>query len=520
MVEPDTVISIRGVGKQFNAVRALNDVSFDVVRGELHAVMGENGAGKSTLMKVLSGVYSEYEGELFLRGKLVRFQSTRDAEDAGIGIIHQELNLVEQLSVAANIFLGREIKRSVWMLNRSVGILNQGAMDRCAAELLTQLESIISPRALVSSLRVGDQQLVEIAKAISLEAEILIMDEPTSALTESEVARLYGVIDRLRKRGVTILYISHKMDEVFRLADRITILRDGQFVQTVERASATPRSVAHLMVGREIEPARRRETNQAAKTVLETKSLSLAWPGHPRGWRLKDIHFQLNRGEILGFAGLMGAGRTELLECLYGASSVPPQGQLIVHGVNRQFSHPAEAMKAGLAMVTEDRKRLGLFSRMTVRENTTICSLQDCATLGVLSRMRELAATHQQIQALSIKSRGPEALITSLSGGNQQKCIIGRCMLTTPSILLLDDPTRGVDIGAKAELYQLMEQLAADGVAIIVTSSELPELLTVSDRILVLCEGVITGEFTREEATEQRIMEAATQQPHLALCDN
>ncbi len=505
MTESDPVISIRGIGKRFNAVRALNNVSFDVMPGELHAVMGENGAGKSTLMKILSGVHSEYEGEVLLRGKPVRFQSTRDAEDAGVSIIHQELNLVEQLTVAANIFLGRETKRAF-------GILNQGAMDRRAAELLSQLESNISPRALVSSLRVGDQQLVEIAKAISLEAEILIMDEPTSALTESEVARLYGVIDRLRKRGVTIIYISHKMDEVFRIADRITVLRDGQFVQTVDRTDATPRSIAHLMVGRDIEPARRREGNQASIVVLETKKLSLEWPGHPRGWRLKDIHFKLNRGEIIGFAGLMGAGRTELLECLFGASSVQPQGQLIVHGKLSHFSHPAEAMNAGIAMVTEDRKRLGLFAQMTVRENTTLCSLQSCSTAGVLSRMRELAATEKQTRSLAIKSSGPEALITSLSGGNQQKCIIGRCMLTKPSILLLDDPTRGVDIGAKAELYQLMEQLAADGVAIIVTSSELPELLTVSDRILVLCEGVLTGEFTREEATEQRIMEAATLQ--------
>ena len=497
------VISIRSIGKQFNAVRALHNVSFDVQPGELHAVMGENGAGKSTLMKILSGVYSEYEGELALHGHPVRFQSTRDAEDAGVSIIHQELNLVEQLSVAANIFLGREQKFAL-------GILNQSAMDRKAADLLQQLESNISPRALVSTLRIGDQQLVEIAKAISLNAEILIMDEPTSALTESEVARLYGVIDQLRKRGVTILYISHKMDEVFRLADRITVLRDGQFVQTVNRVDATPRSIAHLMVGRDVEPARRRDVTLNAPVVLETKSLSLAWPNQARGLRLKDINFQLHRGEILGFAGLMGAGRTELLECLFGASNPPPQGQLIVQGQERSFAHPAEAMQAGIAMVTEDRKRLGLFAHMTVRENTTVCALPNCATAGVVSRSREQTATASQIKSLSIKTNGSEAMITSLSGGNQQKCIIGRCMLTNPSILLLDDPTRGVDIGAKAELYQLMEQLAADGVSIIVTSSELPELLTVSDRILVLCEGVITGEFTREEATEQRIMEAAT----------
>ncbi len=504
MTNPSTpVISIRGIGKQFNAVRALHDVSFEVMPGELHAVMGENGAGKSTLMKILSGVYSDYEGEIALHGHPVRFQSTRDAEDAGVSIIHQELNLVEQLSVAANIFLGREFKLPL-------GILNQPAMDRRAAELLRQLESNISPRALVSTLRIGDQQLVEIAKAISLNAEILIMDEPTSALTESEVARLYSVIDQLRNRGVTILYISHKMDEVFRLADRITVLRDGQFVQTVDRAEATPRSIAHLMVGRDVAPARRREATVGAPVVLETKQLSLAWPGHSRGWRLKDVSFQLHRGEILGFAGLMGAGRTELLECLFGASSPQPQGQVLVHGREQSFAHPAQAMQAGIAMVTEDRKRLGLFAHMTVRENTTVCALPSCSTAGIVNRSREHVATETQIKSLQIKTAGSEAMITSLSGGNQQKCIIGRCMLTNPSILLLDDPTRGVDIGAKAELYQLMEQLASDGMSIIVTSSELPELLTVSDRIIVLCEGEITGEFKREDATEQRIMEAAT----------
>lgn len=502
-VEP--IISIRNVGKRFNAVQALQDVSFDVLPGELHAVMGENGAGKSTLMKILSGVYSQYEGELAFRGEIVRFSGTRDAEEAGISIIHQELNLVEQLSVAANIFLGRESRRAL-------GVLNQSEMDRRASELLNQLESKISPRALVSTLRIGDQQLVEIAKALSLEAEILIMDEPTSALTEAEVARLYSVIDRLRQRGVTIIYISHKMDEVFRLADRITVLRDGQFVQTVAKTETDPRRVAHLMVGREIDPARRRRSIQDAPVVLETRSLSLAWPGHSRGWRLQHINFQLHRGEVLGFAGLMGAGRTELLECLFGASSPAPSGQLLVNGQSVQFTHPAQAMRAGIAMVTEDRKRLGLFAHMSVRENTSVCALSDFAQAGMILRGQEVAAVKSQIAALSIKTNGTEAAITSLSGGNQQKCIIGRCMLTRPNILLLDDPTRGVDIGAKAELYQLMEQLAADGVAIIVTSSELPELLTVSDRILVLCEGAITGEFSREEATEQRIMEAATAQ--------
>lgn len=496
------IISIRHVGKQFAAVRALDDVSFDIAPGELHAVMGENGAGKSTLMKILAGVLTDYEGELVIKGQTVRFKSTRDAEAAGISIIHQELNMVEELSVAANIFLGREV--ASWLG------LNQREMDRRAAELLAELECTISPVALVSSLRVGDQQLVEIAKALSLRSDILIMDEPTSALTESEVARLYRVIDRLRQRGVTIIYISHKMDEVFRLADRITVLRDGRFVQTVDRADTNPRQIAHLMVGRDIQPSQRHQLPPGAPVVLEVKSLSLPWPGHSRGWRLRDINFTLHRGEVLGIAGLMGAGRTELLECLFGASPLAPQGQVCIEGRPQTFGHPAEAMRAGIAMVTEDRKRLGLFLHQTVRDNITVCSLSSSATLGVVNRAHEHSNAQAQIQSLRVKTAGPEASITSLSGGNQQKCIIGRCMLTKPKILLLDDPTRGVDIGAKSELYRLMEQLAAEGMAILVTSSELPELLTVSDRILVLSEGELTGEFNRAEATEHKIMEAAT----------
>lgn len=498
----EPIISIRGVGKQFAAVRALDNVSFDIVPGELHAVMGENGAGKSTLMKILAGVLTEYEGELQVKGQTVHFEATRDAEAVGISIIHQELNMVEELSVAANIFLGREV--ASWFC------LNQREMDRQAAALLAELECNISPVALVSSLRVGDQQLVEIAKALSLRSDILIMDEPTSALTESEVARLYRVIDRLRQRGVTIIYISHKMDEVFRLSDRITVLRDGRFVQTVDRADTNPRQIAHLMVGRDIQPSQRHQLPPGAPVVLEVKDLSLRWPGHSRGWRLRNINFQLHRGEVLGIAGLMGAGRTELLECLFGASPLAPQGQILIEGRAHTFDHPAEAMRAGIAMVTEDRKRLGLFLHQSVRENITVCSLTDGAALGVVNHVQESRNALEQIQSLRVKTAGPEASITSLSGGNQQKCIIGRCMLTKPRILLLDDPTRGVDIGAKSELYRLMEQLAAAGMAILVTSSELPELLTVSDRILVLSEGELTGQFDRAEATEHKIMEAAT----------
>ncbi len=495
-------IAIRHITKHFPGVTALDDVSFEIAQGELHAIVGENGAGKSTLMKVLSGVITEYEGELQLRGKPVRFSGTRAAEAAGISIIHQELNLVDPLPVAANIFLGREHRRG-WLLDNR-------RMDREAEALFEQLQCRIDPRSLVSELRVGDRQLVEIAKALSLEADVIIMDEPTSALTEAEVARLDGVIEHLRSRGVTILYISHKMDEVFRLADRITVLRDGRFVRTLDRAEATPRQIAHFMVGREIEVAAAHSGRQPGETVLAVENLSLPRVGHPGQWRLQDISFSLRRGEVVGIAGLMGAGRTELFECLFGASPVPPSGRIILNGEKVAFEHPAQARAAGVALVTEDRKRLGLFPQLNVRANITVSSLRQMATGGMVRGGRERAVAAQSVGQLVVKTAGTEAAITSLSGGNQQKCIIARWLLTEPDVLLLDDPTRGVDVGAKAELYRLIDELCGRGLGIVITSSELPELLAVCDRILVMREGRLVAEFPREAFREETIMEAAT----------
>jgi ABC-type sugar transport system ATPase subunit len=497
------LILIEQIGKQFPGVLALDGVTFDVQAGHLHAIVGENGAGKSTLMKVIAGVLGDYSGNLRLRGEIMQFADTRAAERAGVSIIHQELNLVEGLSAAANIFLGRE-KRT------RLGLLDDRAMQQASRELLTALECHVAPDQAVGLLRVGDQQLIEIAKALSQEADILIMDEPTSALTEAEVARLYRVIDRLRARGVTILYISHKMDEVFRLADRITVLRDGRHVVTKNKVDTNPRELTHLMVGREIEAVHLNTTRQPGEIVLQVEGLSLPWPGHARAWRLQDIRFSLRRGEILGIAGLMGAGRTELLECLFGASSEPPQGDVRLAGQPVSFQHPADALAAGVALVTEDRKRLGLFPDFTVGRNISLCALRELAAAGIVRSSQEQLAVQSSISKLGIKTAGAEAAITSLSGGNQQKAIIARWLLTEPKILLLDDPTRGVDVGAKAELYRLMDQLCQTGLGILVTSSELPELLTLCDRILVLCEGRLTGEFSRAEATEQAIMEAAT----------
>ena len=499
----DPIVSLRKIGKTFPGVRALSDVTFDIAQGELHAICGENGAGKSTLMKILSGVINDYDGELCVSGELVQFRGTRDAESASISIIHQELNLVEQLSVAANIFLGRELRNSI-------GLRSDRAMELAAKELLEDLETDIDPRALAGSLRVGDQQLVEIAKALSLKSQILIMDEPTSALTESEVARLYRVIAKLRERGATILYISHKMDEVFQLSNRITVLRDGCFICTLKTTETNASEITKWMVGRELDSLDLGGRSAPGEVLLEVKNLSLVWPGHARGYRLKDVSFHLRSGEVLGIAGLMGAGRTELMECLFGASEQPVQGTMLLGGKQYCPSHPTEACRAGIALVTEDRKRLGIFPSMNVGQNISICALAGTLRGGFLSRKLEQDATSNMVGKLQVKTAGLESAITSLSGGNQQKCIVGRWLLTHPKILLLDDPTRGVDVGAKSELYRLINKLCQDGLGVIVTSSELPELLTLSDRILVLSEGRMTAEFSREDATQEKIMHAAT----------
>ena len=502
------VIEVRNITKRFPGVVALKNVSLAVMPGELHAIVGENGAGKSTLMNCLSGVITDYEGQVLLRGRPVRFRRTTDAQQAGIAIIHQELNLVEELSAAANIFLGRE-------KTRLLGMLDQRSMRRHAAAVLEQLECRIDPGQPVRTLRVGDQQLVEIAKALSLRSEILIMDEPTSALTAAEVERLFRVIQRLRQDGVTILYISHKMDEVFRLADRITVLRDGQHVATLPRHSTTAREITHLMVGREIEAVDLGGPRTPGPVLLEVRGLCLSWPGHARKWRLWNVNLQLRSGEILGLAGLMGAGRTELLECLFGASSTPPLGEILLDGRSVRFRHPLDAMRSGMALLSEDRKRLGIFANLSVGANITICVLEQLTRLGVIRPQFEARVAGEAAERLALRGAGLQAPITTLSGGNQQKAIIARWLLTRPRVLLLDDPTRGVDVGAKAELYRIMDRLCREGLGIILTSSELPELISLCDRIMVLCEGHVTGQLSRAEATEQRIMELATQRPNV-----
>ncbi len=495
------------ISKNFGGVRALRDVSVTAPAGEVHALCGENGAGKSTLMKILAGAIVDYDGEIRLNGRAVRFSGPREAEDAGIRIIYQELNLVLQLTVADNIFLGRERVRGGWL-----GWLDERTMEDRVRRLFDRLGAPISPRARVGDLRIGDQQMVEIAKALAFEASIVIMDEPTSALSDSEVARLFRVIEDLRRSGATVLYISHKMNEVFRLADRVTVLRDGQFVASAPRAEITPDQVVRWMVGREIAALDYRPHPIQQRAILEAEGLSLAAPAGSGRPNLQSINFAVRAGEVVGVAGLLGAGRTELLEAIYGATPTTPEGTIRLEGRPVRFRHPDEAIRAGVAMVTEDRKSLGLFDRMTVAENITLRRLPEL-TFGrtpLVNPRAERKAVAWSIRELSIKTDGGDAPVTSLSGGNQQKCIIARWLLVEPKLLLLDEPTRGIDVGAKSEIYQLIRRLAAQGRAILMTSSELPELLAVADRIIVLCEGRITAEIPRAEATEEAIMHAAT----------
>jgi ABC-type sugar transport system ATPase subunit len=492
---------MEGISKSFGGVQALRGVDFEAVAGEVHAVCGENGAGKSTLMKILAGVLGGYEGRVLLEGRPVRFTGPREAEDAGIRIIHQELNLVPHLTVAANLFLGRERRKGLFLDDR--------AMEAAAERMFGELGTPIDPRARVGSLRIGDQQMVEIAKALLFDAAVLIMDEPTSALSDAEVARLFRVIADLRARGTTVLYISHKMNEVFTIADRVTVLRDGRLVARARREEVERAQVVRWMVGREIAAFEFEKSGELGPPLLELRGLTqrATGPGRPA---LSGIDLTLRAGEVLGVAGLLGAGRTELLEALFGAVPVA-SGEIRLKGQVVRFRSPRDAIRAGIALVTEDRKALGLFPDLTVRENITLVELRRLAGLGgVVRRGAERRAVETAIGRLGIKTDGPEAPVTSLSGGNQQKCVIARWLLTEPLVLLLDEPTRGIDVGAKAEIYALMRRLAGQGMGIVMTSSELPELLAVCDRIAVLCEGRLTAVLDRGEATEERIMEAAT----------
>jgi ribose transport system ATP-binding protein len=498
------MLEIRAVSKSFPGVRALHAVSFTVEHGEVHALVGENGAGKSTLMKILSGAYSDFQGDLMLDGQPLVLGGPRDAQLRGIATIYQELNLIPELTVAENIFLGREPRTAT-------GLLDVARMDDEARGLLDRLNLAIPPNRPVKWLRVGEQQLVEVAKALSLDARLLILDEPTSALSQAEIERLFAVIAALKAHGVTMIYISHKFDEIFRIADRVTVLRDGELVGTLPIAEADQPTLIRMMVGRDLSDLFPKSAAPIGAEALRVENLHLAPEGERAGRSLHDISFQVQRGEIVGIAGLMGAGRTELLEAVYG---VYPErrvrGTVAVDGQPRRIASPRDAIRAGLAFVTEDRKTQSLILISSVAHNLTLAALNRFLRLNILRRREEDVAVQDSIEKLRIKTPSAGVAVDKLSGGNQQKVALAKCLLTRPRVLLLDEPTRGIDIGAKVEIYGLISRLAQDGAAIVIASSELPELLAMCDRILVLCEGELSAELTRAEATQERIMEAAT----------
>ena len=503
MAHPDPVLEMRGISKSFPGVRALDQVSFDLRAGEIHALVGENGAGKSTLMNVLGGVYPHgtYEGDILVDGKVRHFHGVRDAEAAGIAVVHQELSLVRELSIAENIFLGREPRR--------FGIIDSEDLYSRATKILEELRLSLEPHTPLGYLGIGQQHLVEIAKALSRDARILVLDEPTAALTESETEILFGILERLRERRVGMIYISHKLDEVFRLSNRITVLRDGRTIATEDASALDKPKVIARMVGREVSDIFPSVSRKAGEVVFEARGVTVEDPNVPGKLLVKDVGFSVRRGEVLGIAGLVGAGRSDLLMALFGAHPGAQHVETWIEGQKIEVRHPWEAIARGIGFVTEDRKRFGLLLDQTLLDNMTLAALRLWGR--VLTDIdAETAASEQSVQKLRIKTPSVFVNANTLSGGNQQKVVLSKWLLTNPKVLFLDEPTRGIDVGAKQEIYTLINHLAAEGLAIVLVSSELPEVLALSDRILVLHEGRMTGEFKRADATAQAVMAAAT----------
>ncbi|MDQ3490522.1 MAG: xylose ABC transporter ATP-binding protein [Acidobacteriota bacterium] len=499
-----SLLEMRQITKEFPGVKALDGVTFDLKEGEFHALVGENGAGKSTLMKVLSGVYpyGTYGGDIVVNGNVKHFQNIRQAEEAGIAIIFQELSLVKELTVAENIFLGREPSR--------FGIINWSEIYQKSARLLKDLNLPLDPRTQVGNLGIGQQQLVEIAKALSHNAKILVLDEPTAALTESEVEALFTILRDLKSRGVGMIYISHKLGEVFVMSDRITVLRDGQTVGTQSTQDLDKDRVISLMVGREVGDIFPETTHEFGGNALEVRNLTAYDTDIPDKKLVDDVSFNVRKGEVLGIAGLMGAGRSELLMTIFGAWLGRNSGQIFVDSQKIDIESPSDAIDSGIGFVTEDRKRFGLILEQTILDNSTLAGLKRISGAFITHRSRETAATQKVMKSLRVKANSPVTITGTLSGGNQQKVVLGKWLLTDPKILFLDEPTRGIDVGAKQEIYAEINKLAATGVAIVMVSSELPEVLGLADRILVLHEGKLTGEFTKMEATPEKVMVAAT----------
>jgi D-xylose transport system ATP-binding protein len=498
------ILEMKNITKEFPGVKALDDVNLDLFEGEFHSLVGENGAGKSTLMKVLSGVYpyGTYEGEIRVNGEEKRFTTIREAEVAGIAIIFQELSLVKELTVGENIFLGREPAK--------FGIINWTEIYQKSSKLLKELNLKINPKTEVGSLGIGQQQLVEIAKALSQNAKILVLDEPTAALTESEVEILFEIVRDLKKRGVGMIYISHKLDEVFAMSDRITVLRDGQTVATENALALDKDKVISLMVGRDVGDIFPESTHDFGEVVLEAKNISAFDPDVSTKKLVDDVSFEVREGEVLGIAGLMGAGRSELLSAIFGAWRGNHSGEVLVDGKSVSINSPGDAIKNGIGFVTEDRKRYGLILDQTIMDNSTLAGLKQISGKFLINRSKEVVATKDTMETLNVKANSPMTVTGTLSGGNQQKVVLGKWLLTKPKVLFLDEPTRGIDVGAKQEIYAEINELAKQGLAIVMVSSELPEVLGLSDRILVLHEGHLTGEFSKVEATPEKVMAAAT----------
>lgn len=490
------------ITKKFSGVTALDNVCLELHAGKVNAIIGENGAGKSTLMKILSGVYAEYDGRIVLKNKQVSFQNTKQAQAAGIAIIHQELNLIPHLSIIENIFLGREIE-TAW------GTLDKRKMRLQTQQLLQRLKLSVDADATIATLKVGQQQVVEIAKALLLDADVIIMDEPTSAISESEVAVLFDIIAQLKKEGKAIVYISHKLDELFTIADRFIIMRDGKTIESGDMQGMTHDSIIQKMVGREISIVKKVTKLYENNALLSVKNISLKHPERRDDLLLKNISFDLYRGEVLGVFGLMGAGRTELMETIFGLHAKQSAGSMAINGNDVIIGSPQDAIKAGIALVPEDRKRDGLVLGLDVKTNICITTLDDMQQAGLLNATKETALAKKYTAELSIKTSSDKQLAKNLSGGNQQKIVIAKWLATKPKVLLLDEPTRGIDINAKNEIYKLMLQLANEGMGIVMVSSELTEILAVSDRVMVMAEGNVTTLLNAVDATEDKILKAA-----------
>lgn len=504
MSNKDVLLRLENICKYFPGVKALENVNICIESGKIHALCGENGAGKSTLIKILCGIYSqdEYEGSIYMDGELQRYKGIKDAEKSGIICIHQELALVQEMSVVENIFLGNEDQR--------MGILNENSMYEKAKKILERLHLNIDPREKVANLGIGHQQMIEIAKALSKNAKVLILDEPTSALTEQESANLLKIIKQLQTEGVTSIYISHKLDEVYSIADQISVIRDGEYIGTQDAAKLTKDQLIKMMVGRDLDNLYPRRKRIKGDIKLEVQNYTVFDKEHS-DWKVVDnVSFKVHQGEILGISGLMGAGRTELVSSLFGVYESKSEGRVIFEGKEMSIDSAVEAINKGFALVSEDRKTSGLFLDMTIKENINMVHINRKDGKTLLQNEMEFKNAQEYMKSLKIKAPSMHSKVGTLSGGNQQKVVIGKWLLNNPKVLILDEPTRGIDIGAKYEIYEIMNDLVDAGVLVIMISSELEEVLGMSDRVLVLAEGKLTADLPIEEATQEKVIYYAT----------